>query len=275
MTHTKSSARRRVAGFFMLPLLALGCLGLSSCSANRGTEASDQFDSAVGKLAGVTEVSSFGVNNLPFAGSGDATITVDQALDAGKVKELAHQVGSIAAGQGGMTWHKIELELGKDTVAIVPRRDDITDARLDRLATLRASGNFSELHLGSGYLNVDQDVVGVVPGTSLCEMEPAYDELAKYDWPDGNGQRLTVAATHGPDGTNSFGDARGPVKPGPVGRAVFATVCKDTTAGIRRLAADGVELSIAAYSAADADQIESLIRSVPGSEAIRVKVTER
>lgn len=275
MTPIAEMARTRVAGLVLVPLLALGALGLSSCSANRGTEASQQFTSAVRGLQGVTEVSASGSNNLPFNGSGSATVTVDPALDMAALKKLARQIGDVASGQGGMSWNSIELALGKDTLTIVPQRADITDARLDRLAGLRETGRFSELHLGDGLGNLDQDVVGVVEGGSVCELESAYDVLAKDGWPDERGRHLTVAAAYSSGSPTAFGDGRGPVRPGPVGRAVFKAVCDDTGGNMRSVQTEGEKLHVRVYAASDVGEIKRKVQAVPGSDAITLDVIVR
>lgn len=269
MKHSTASARRRVAGLVLLPALLAGGLGLSSCSANRGTEAAGDFETAVKGLSGVSEVDATGSNSLPFSGSGTAKVTVDPGLGTGQLKDLAHRIGGLAKQQGGMNWSDLALHVGEDVVVIVPGQDDITDSRLERWSQLKGSGHFSQLSLGTRR----GGVTGTVASGPLCELENRYDELARESWPGAAGTTLAVTVRQAPPKESSFGDDRSGTRPGPVGRGVFRAICGEASVSATSITFDASRMRVEVATPAQAKRVIALVNAVPGGKDFKVTVS--
>lgn len=169
---TMSRARGVLAALAVAAVLA----ACSGCAINAGGAATSRASERFSGVADVDEVAVSGSNNLPFMGSANVVLRVDDAASPERAVELGHELGAFMAHDGGgaVSW-KGAIEYERFTVEITDDRA-LNDTRLAIAGPMWESGVEGVLSASEVLMSaVDAD--GLEPAARRSQALAAHDSL--------------------------------------------------------------------------------------------------
>ncbi|RUQ98079.1 hypothetical protein [Labedella endophytica] len=128
---------RRLAAASIAAVLAMGLAGCGDV--NAGTGAIEKLEAVVGRWDETVGVDSAGHNDLPWAGTAEATVIVEEDTEPARVAEMAGELADFLDDSEGGTarWMFLDLQIGEFRMG-VSTDGDRRSGRLDLLDAVRS-----------------------------------------------------------------------------------------------------------------------------------------
>jgi len=190
MGHAESNPARRKRTAVIAVIAAL-TLMLSGCGpVDAGTAAADAFEREFADVAGVASVEAAGHNDLPFTGSVDASVIVEDGLDDERIDIIAAEFAEYLSAHTSVSWNaSLDAETMRVGISDDTGRNDLI---LDVARTLARTQHITRVEVGVRYADAAVAVTADGPEALSDSYLIAADAAARIGAVDGRSNARAV-----------------------------------------------------------------------------------